>query len=165
MRARGSILLTLTLFTACETGSDPGDTQAEGSSSESEESSGGETSDESVDPVMFCESFTDAEACDGATLNEENVFCAWVEPVLVADPCSGDTPEPVEPRCIAGQYYGDGCIFTCEMDNRSLSHRVVEGGVELVSGPGCGIGPLGEWRGGVPQEWSFEQQECACALF
>ena len=30
---------------------------------------------------------------------------------------------------------------------------------------GCGIGALGEWRGGVPDEWTLEQQECACALF
>lgn len=163
MRARGSILLTLTLFTACETSSDPEDTQAEASSSESEESSG-ETSDEPVDPVAYCESFTVAEECSEAGLQDQDVFCAWLEPVLVVDPCSGET-QPAEPTCVAGQYFGDGCIFTCEMDNRSLSYRIVDGGVEIASGPGCGVGALGEWAGGVPMDWTFEQQECACALF
>lgn len=123
-----------------------------------ETDTGGEASLEEI-----CAQYESKEACNSAELAGEWERCLWAEPMLLSDPCGEATP--LEPRCLAAKYHGDGCGTWCEGEFKLLSWRQTDAGLEIFVDPSCEYTTLGDWEDwDTPEGLSLDELACLCAL-
>jgi hypothetical protein len=131
----------------------PGD---DGSSDATSSETGG------VDAEASCAEQQDENACVAVDVGlEDGRRCLWASPSLLATPC--DTPQPLEPRCLAAQYHGNGCGSACPND-ALVSWRVVDGGLEVFSDPLCEYSTIGGWEDWQMPMVSDDELACICAI-
>ncbi|MGB1014811.1 MAG: hypothetical protein ACPG4T_11805, partial [Nannocystaceae bacterium] len=111
---------------------------------------------EELIPEYFCGQFNDENACTNSGFSDDSHRCLWATPSLLATPC--EEPVPLAPRCLAGEYHGDGCGVYC--DDSLLSWRETDAGLEVFADPLCEYTTIG-W-----EDWSpppgLNEDEVAC---
>lgn len=128
----------------------------------SSDATSSETGNEIADAEAFCAEHQDEDACAAADFGpEDGRRCFWATPSLLATPC--DTPQPLEPRCLAGEYHGNGCGSYCPND-ALVSWRMVDGGLEVFSDPLCEYTTLGDWNDWEMPMISDDELACVCTV-
>lgn len=117
---------------------------------------------EELAPEYICGQNNDEEACTSTELSPDNFRrCLWATPSLLATPCS--EPEPLEPRCLAAEYHGDGCGFYCS-DESLLSWRETDAGLEVFADPLCEYSTIGWEDWSPPPGLNEDEVMCMCAI-